>query len=155
VHHDSASAGNRLVLVDTGPATGLALLPQRRRDRWLARLRHRSLDARLAAGESPESTRLLAVRAMQLVRPAARRRIAGRWDKLATETRLRQRHRHPELADHIEQVAVLLRTDEPVGARGVANAITMLRVAADAVQRVRTGGDDIAGAAARTALATM
>jgi hypothetical protein len=44
--------------------------------RLLARLHATSLDRQLAAGRSPESTRLLAVRAQQLVAPSARRALA-------------------------------------------------------------------------------
>ncbi|HZC73885.1 MAG TPA: hypothetical protein VE442_24570 [Jatrophihabitans sp.] len=141
------------VLVDTSPPTGWALLPQRRRDRWLAHLRHRSLDARLAAGESPESARLLAVRTAHLVGRASRRRIATRWDALAITAR-RHRLQH-ELADHIQQVADLLRTDQPVGVHGVALATTTLALAADAVRRLERGGGDIVAATARSTLSAM
>lgn len=144
-----------LVLVHTGPSTGLVLLPRRHRDAWLARLRHSSLDARLAAGEPPECSRLLAVRTAYLVSPASRRRIARRWDALAAVARRRPGRSHLEVADLIQNVADLLGTDQPVGVRGVAAAVTMLAVAADAVQRPDTGGDDVAAAVARAAIAAM
>jgi len=53
---DLDSAAGRVLLVDAGPSTGLLLLPHRRRDAWLARLRHRSLDARLANAIQQRST---------------------------------------------------------------------------------------------------
>lgn len=144
-----------LLLVNTSPPTGLALLPWRRRDAWLARLQRSSLDARLAAGEPPERSRLLAVRTAHLVSPRSRRRIARRWDALAALARARLARSHPEVANEIQKVADVLRTDQPVGVRGVAAAITMLAIAADAVQRPRSGGEDIAAAVARTAITGM
>jgi hypothetical protein len=152
---DLDRAAGCLVLVNTNPPTGLALLPRHRRDAWLTRLRRRSLDARLAAGEPPERSQLLAVRTAQLVSPASRRRIARRWDALAALARARLDRSHREVANEIQKVADLLRSDQPVGVRGVASAITMLAIAADAVRRPGSGGEDIAASVARTALAGM
>jgi hypothetical protein len=149
------AAARCVVLIDTGPTSGLALLPRRRRDLWLARLRRGSLDARLAAGEAPESTRLLATRAMQIISAASRRRLARRWDDLATRARRHQARLPPEIADQVQQVADLLRTDQPVDARGVARAITTLDLASDALQRARTGGGDVAAAAVRSVITAM
>jgi hypothetical protein len=143
-----------LVLVDTSASGGLALLPRRRRDIGLARLRHRSLDARLAAGAAPESTRLLAVRAEQLVGPARRRALARRWDALAVIARTR-RWWPSEVAGDIQRLADQLGSSRPVGARGVVLAVAMLPVAADGVRRPETGGYDVAAAAAREVLSAM
>ena len=152
---DLDRAADCLVLVNTDPSSGWALRPQRRGEAWLARLRRRSLDARLAAGDPPERSQLLAVRTAQLVSPASRRRIARRWDALAALARARLARSHLEVANEIQKVADLLRTNQPVGVRGVAAAITMLAIAADAVQRPGSGGEDIAAAVACTAIAGM
>jgi hypothetical protein len=152
---DLDRATDCLVLVNTGPPTGWALLPPRRRETWLVRLRHRSLDARLAAGEPAESTRLLAVRTRHLVSRASRRRIARRWDAVAATARARLPRSHLDVAEELQKVADLLRADQPVCVRGVALAATAVGVAAHALQRPGAGGEDIAAAAARTSLASM
>jgi hypothetical protein len=146
---DLDSAAGRLLLVDTGPSTGLSLLPRRRREAWLARLRHRSLDARLASGEPPESSRLLAARAAYLVSATSRRHIADRWDTLAAVARRRLPRPQLEVAAQIQNVADVLRADQRVGVRGVAVAVTMLGLAANAIKHPDTGGQDIAAAVAR------
>jgi hypothetical protein len=51
-------------------------------DRFLARVLAASLDARLAAGQAPESTVLLATRAQALVSPHHRRALAHDWEHL-------------------------------------------------------------------------
>src|SRR5215475_8674131 len=61
--------------------------PPRRRRPWLwdpalTRIRGTLLDKRLAAGASPESSPLIALRARALVVPARRQRLAGDWDRL-------------------------------------------------------------------------
>ena len=58
--------------------TGVGLVERkvRARDVWAARLGASRLDRRLGAGEPPESSALLAVRAQWLVRPAACRALA-------------------------------------------------------------------------------
>ena len=149
---DLDSAAGRVLLVDAGPSTGLLLLPHRRRDAWLARLRHRSLDARLAAGEPPENSRLLAVRAAFLIRATSRRHIADRWDTLAARARRSLPRAQLEVADQIEEVANVLRDDQRIDVRGVAAAVTMLGLAANAIQQRSTGGQDIVAAVARAAV---
>jgi hypothetical protein len=146
---------DRFVLVDAGAATGWTLLPRRRGEAWLARLRHRSLDARLRAGEPAESSRLLAVRTALLVTPASRHRIARRWDALAATARACLPRAHLDVAEYAQAVADVLRGDQPVSVRGVAVAGAMLRVAADGLQRPGAGGADLAAAAARAAIAAM
>jgi hypothetical protein len=148
-----------LVLVDTGPHGGLTLLPRRRREAWLARLCSRWLDAQLAAGQPAESGRLTAVRAAQIVAPRCRRRLARQWAALAGdlhEPRGRGVGRSAtDVADEIEQLADVLRADRVVFAQGVAIAATMLRAARSAVARFDSGGDDLAAAIARAAVAAM
>ena len=143
------------VLFDAGSGRGLTLLPRRRRDALLARLARRWLDARLAAGEAPDGSLLLAVRAAQLVRVRGRARLARRWDALAVEARRRAARSRAEVAEHLQRVADVLRGDGLVFAHGVAIAITMRAPAAKAVQRLHTGGDDLVAAIARDALAAM
>src|SRR5690348_7095663 len=75
----------RTVLVNDGER--LRIESRRLRDRVLARVLGPILDRRLAAGTEPESSRLLAVRAGQLVQPRARRRLAEAWDELAGRAR--------------------------------------------------------------------
>jgi hypothetical protein len=152
---DLDRAARCLVLVNTGPRTGWALLPPTRREAWLVRLRHRGLDARLAAGEPAENSRLLAVRTRHLVSPASRRRIARRWEAVAAIAQVRPPRPHRDVVEELQKVADVLRADEPVGVRGVALATTTFGIAAHALRRPGAGGDDIAAAAARTALASM
>jgi hypothetical protein len=149
----------RSILVDLDTHGGLVAVPQRRRDAVLARLFGRSLDGRLAAGASPESTRLLAVRAMHITSPRMRLRLARCWDELAA----RSRRPHPlgdprapivrwqvdAAADEIQQVADVLRADRPVSAQGVAIATVLLTSAESPVYRIGSGRDDVAAAIVR------
>jgi hypothetical protein len=141
-----------LLLVNTGPSHGLALLPRRLREDLLALLRHRSLDDRLATGEAQESSRLLAVRAAQLVSRRCRRRLARQWDELAIRTR--RPSSRTDVTEQIQQVTDLLRSDQLVFAHGVAIALTMRGLAANAVHRI-DGGDDLLAAITRAAVAAM
>jgi hypothetical protein len=153
VEHERPTAC--LVLVSTGSPRRWALLRWRRRHGWLARLRHRSLDVRLAAGEPPETSRLLAVRTAQLTSPSSRGRTARRWDAVAADARQRLGWRHVDVAEQMQQVADVLRGDRPVGVRGVAVAMTMAGVAAHGLRRSGCGGCDIAAAVARSAISAM
>jgi hypothetical protein len=152
---DYTSVASRMVLASAGRAGDWHLLPCRRRDAWLARLAHRRVDARLAAGDPPESGRLLATRAAQLVRPARRRAVAKRWDDLAAAARSARPLPAWDVADQVQLVADVLRSAHPVDARGVALAVTLLPAADDALRRVETGGAEVAAAAACTALAAL
>jgi hypothetical protein len=69
------TTGHRSVLVNVN-GVGWAERKVRVRDVWSARLRSARLDRRLSAGEPPETSALLAVRAQWLVRPAACRELA-------------------------------------------------------------------------------
>src|SRR4051812_40051686 len=104
--------------------TTLQVRPWRRRDALSARLLHRSLDRRLAAGEAPYAGRLLEVRAAQLLTTRSRLRIAARWDELAAQARAQAAG---DTADLIAGVADVLRADRLVLSHGVAFAATMLR----------------------------
>jgi hypothetical protein len=74
-------AGRAVVLIDDAGRISDLGRP-RLLDRMLARSRGFSLDARLAAGASPDADRLTALRAQALVRPASRRRLARDWGRL-------------------------------------------------------------------------
>ena len=151
------------VLVDAGPDRGLVSVPRRRRDSLLARLRGRALDARLAAGEPPERSRLLAVRAVQITDPRARRRLAGYWEELAARSRHPQQPFDPRApiarwqvgaaADEIQQVMHILRADRPVAAHGVAIAGTLLTAAASPAYRLGSRGGDLTAVLARAVTA--
>lgn len=152
---ESERAAGHVLVLDAGPSAGWVLLSGSRGYAWLAVLRRRSLDPRLAAGEVPESSRLLAVRSEQITRRENRHRIARRWDALAAEAHRRLSPAHADVAEHIQYVAQVLRANQPLRARGVALAITMLRATADAIRRSSVGGHDLAAAAARSAIAAM
>jgi hypothetical protein len=64
------------------PDAGFTERPVRVWDVLVARLGGSWLDRRLAAGEPPEASRALAVRAQCLVRPMARRELAGTLHRL-------------------------------------------------------------------------
>jgi len=117
-----------------------SLLPPHRRRPWLwdpalTRIRGTLLDRRLAAGASPESGRLIALRARALVVPAQRQRLASDWERL-----VRVACERPAVAAHVplrrERIAAAeadirelqrsLRASAPVPARGVAMASSLL-----------------------------
>jgi hypothetical protein len=133
------------VLVDGGPGEGLVVLPRRIRDDLLARLHADSLDSRLAAGEPPESSRLLAVRAAQLTSPSARHRLARYWDDAVSRSRRAQLPHDPHApvsrsqidaaAQEIRLVAGILRAHRPVSAQGVALATALLTTPTSPVYR--------------------
>jgi len=114
----------------------LAIEPVRRTDRILARAHGASLDQQLAAGRLPESTRLLAARAQQIVSLPRRTSLAGNWDHLLRVARQAPSPRvravplrsatilaaEPAIRELMERLATPL----PVGARGVAMAGVLL-----------------------------
>ncbi len=116
-------------------------------DRLLANWRGFGLDAQLAAGASPDGTRLLAVRARILVAPARRNRLARNWDLLvrAAKERPAGRLRAPLCRDRILAAAPdilamerALRAGLPVPARGVAMASSLLADATGPVYNRRS-----------------
>jgi len=115
------------------------LLPSRQRgarlwDRALARFRGAALDAQLAAGASPESGVLIALRARALVVPARRQRLAGDWSRLVTVARERpaaapvplRRDQIAAAEADIRELQRSLCASAPVPARGVAIASSLL-----------------------------
>src|SRR5215472_1071526 len=119
---------------------GPGLLPprQRRPSLWdpaLTRIRAMPLDRQLAAGASPESGRLIALRARALVVPARRQQLASDWDRLVRTARERpatarrvplRRDRIVAAEADIRDLQRALLASAPVPARGVAIASTLL-----------------------------
>jgi hypothetical protein len=117
-------------------------LPSRRPgDVVLARVFGASLDASLAAGHPPESSRLLAARARDIVSLRRRRSIAGSWEHVLRVAHRAQRARLagspsaavPICADRVVAAEPVIRglmnglaAPLPVPARGVAMARVLL-----------------------------
>jgi hypothetical protein len=141
------TATHVLVKLDSGRS--LVALKLRRTDALLARLHGPSLDTRLAAGEEPESSPLLAVRALHITGPRMRRQLARAWDELAARARRPQSPFDPRApiarsqidaaADEIQKVADVLRTDHPLSARGVALATALLTTPESPAFRIGRG----------------
>jgi hypothetical protein len=136
-----------LVLVSDSQLGLLRARQLRAADRILTRLRGFSLDARLAAGASPEASWLLAARARALVSPAGREHLAGDWAHLAARAAgpVQPGPRAPVCRPHVlaawHEIAELqraLRAPVPVRARGVALARHLLEDAASPVYSRRT-----------------
>ena len=97
--------------------------------RLRARLAALQLDVRLVAGEDPFSDPALACRAAQLTRRRCRDQLAGGLERLLSPTRGRAAfsaaipfdRRAVEIArPALEQLAIVLRSPEPIAPRGVA-----------------------------------
>jgi hypothetical protein len=119
------------------------LRPVRLADRLLARALGASLDQQLAAGRSPESTRLLAARAQDIVSLPRRTSVARSWDHLLRAARRAPARRTPavplnaaailEAEPMIRELMERLTAPLPVTARGVAVATIPLTDATSAV----------------------
>ena len=141
-----------MTAISTIRPADLRFIAWRRRDAVVARLRHRSLDRRLATGEPAHLDPLLTVRAAQLATTEVRDCVAARWDELAARTRAAA---DDATADRVGAVAETLRADRLVLARGVAYAATMTGTAGAAIERLHAGGEDIVAAIANAAVAAM
>ena len=140
---------SRTVLVHTDPGPPGPWAAQRARvtDRLLARVFGVSLDRRLAAGEAPESSRPLAVRAQQIVALDRRRELARQWEHLLAVAAVPVRPRTLLCRDRIvaataevHDLAGQLRAPLPVAAAGVAAARMLLTDATGPVWNRRYGG---------------
>jgi hypothetical protein len=119
------------VLVDP-----VVLRPSRLADRLLARAFGASLDQRLAAGCSPESTRLLAARAQYIVSLPHRTSLARSWDQVLRVASRRPSVRTPAVPLNVRAILAAepairelrerLAAPLPVTARGVAAATVLL-----------------------------
>jgi len=137
-----------LVLADSAGSGRLVIRPAGITSRLLARLFGLSLDRRLAIGEAPESGRLLAVRAQQLVMLRWRRELARHWERLLEVAGRPQRSGAqawlsrdrilPAEAD-VRELATQLRAPLPVRAAGVAAAHVLLTDATGPLYNRRNG----------------
>ncbi len=108
----------------------------RRWDRWLARLRAPSLDRRLAAGCPAGASRLLGLRAREVVSPAGRRELAQRWEHVLDQARRPPVPRTPRAPLGRERIAAaepgvrdmlaVLGGPRPITVRGAAAASLLL-----------------------------
>jgi hypothetical protein len=132
---EGAAARHMIIDGDPGGSRPFGVHQSRVADRIAARMLGTWLDRKLAAGCSPESTRLLAVRARDIVQIARRNRLAGYWERVLRVAGsgkeptvaiplCRDRVRAAEPA--IRELARLLRAPLPVSARGVAMASVLL-----------------------------
>lgn len=142
----------------TGIGESPVLWPRRPGDGILARVFGASLDTLLAAGCAPESSRLLAARARQLVSLPERLALAHSFEHLL---RVAQRARHTRASGSLAAAAAMpIRADRivlaepairdlisrlsaplPVPARGVAMACLLLRDATGPVYSRRSCAD--------------
>ncbi len=116
--------------------------------RLLARLFGASLDRQLAAGHAPESGRLLAIRAQQIVALPWRRDLACHWEHLLEVAARGPRPSIPAAlcrdrilaaADDVRDLTGHLRASLPVPVAGVAAAQVLLTDAAGPVYNRRNG----------------
>ena len=132
------TARHTLVLGDP-----LVIRPGRLADRMLARALGASLDHQLAAGWSPESSRLLAARAQDIVSLPRRTSVARSWDHLLRAARRAPAQRTPAVPLNaaailaaepaIRELMERLTAPLPVTAQGVAAATIPLTDATSAV----------------------
>ena len=125
------------LVLSGGPGWGqLAWRSCRITDRALARAFGGRLDRRLAAGRSPESARLLAARAQELVSPATRETLADDWEYVLDRAKQAPAPTMGRMALHrdwivaaepeVREIAASLRRPLPVAAAGVAAASVLL-----------------------------
>jgi hypothetical protein len=137
-----------LVLTDRHGSGLLAACPDRVADKAMARAFAFRLDRCLAAGDDPDSSRLLATRAQHLVSLATREALAESWEHLLAKARRAPAPGHAALAvradrvlgaepDVLELIAHL-RAALPVAARGVAAASVLLADGAGPVYHKRS-----------------
>ena len=127
---------HQTVLVAAADTGRWELVRVRAWDRVLVRCRQLTLDSQLAAGQHTDDDRLIAIRAGTLTALPERQKLAAYWENVLTRT-TRPRHpadprvpvqRSPVLAaaDDIRHMIGVLRTPNPVSARGVALANLLL-----------------------------
>ena len=143
------SARRTLVLGDP-----LVIRPVRLADRLRARALGASLDHQLAAGRSPESGRLLAARAQNIVSLPHRASVARSWDHLLGVAHRAPTHRTPAVPLNVAAILAVepairelmgrLIAPLPVPAQGVAAATIPLTNATSPVYG-RQSPDALAG----------
>lgn len=125
----------RVVLLADGDAT-IEVTHPTLRQRIAGHLLAPRLDRQLAAGASPDSTTLLALRAQALVRPEHRHALATRLLAIVDSPRRRRTRRTPTVPvdaevvranrDALVDLADRVDTHGPVPARGVAQVALLL-----------------------------
>jgi hypothetical protein len=130
--HNADTAHRRVARHTLVVGDPFLLRPVRLADRLLARALGASLDQQLAAGRSPESTRLLAARAQAIVSLPRRTSLARDWDHLLRLARRAPARRTPAVPLNaaailaaepmIRELVERLTAPLPVTAQGVAVA---------------------------------
>ncbi len=125
-----------LVVTDWHGSGLLAVCPDRAADKAMARAFAFRLDRRLAAGDDPDSSRLLATRAQHLVSLATRRTLAESWEHVLAKATRAPGPGYAAMAIRADRVLAAepdvleliahLRAALPVAARGVAAASVLL-----------------------------
>jgi hypothetical protein len=120
---------HRPVIVEVG-SWGMEAREATWRERVLARLLAPRLDRQLAAGRSPESYPLLALRAQRLARPRMRHELAACLERMLREARRRRRPMEPlplvdldavrSVEDELAALVEQLEAPVPLPARGIA-----------------------------------
>ncbi len=151
--HSADTTSGRAARHTPALADPLVLQPSRLADRLLARALGASLDQQLAAGCSPESTRLLAARAQQIVSLPHRRSMAQSWERVLRLARRGPSHGTPAVPLNvrailaaepaIRELSERLAAPLPVTAQGVAAATVLLTNATSPVYG-RPGPDALA-----------
>jgi hypothetical protein len=132
----SRTEPSTLILVDPHNPARFVVRPNRQSTRLLASLMATSLDRRLAAGQLPESSRLLAARAQRLVSPTMCRKLAAEWEQvvdLAHRPPMRRcphvpvcRHRVEAAEPEVRELLSVLLAPRPAAVRGVAMVRVLL-----------------------------
>lgn len=132
----AAGRGATLVLRDPGGSGALVARPRRLPDQLLARMLGSSLDRELAAGRQPESARLLAARADDIVSLRRRRALARNWEHLLEMARRPpgpgsarvppRRDRIAAAEPEVREMMTRLLAPLPVAAQGVAAVSVLL-----------------------------
>jgi hypothetical protein len=131
--HVDMEKSQTILITDCHNPERLVLAPNGARNRWMARLLASSLDSQLASGLAPESSPLLAARAVAIVSVRMRRELARNWQDLLIrargETQFTRTRRIPLCRDRIigaeheiEAMLEALDAPLPLPARGIAMA---------------------------------
>ena len=125
-----------LLLIDPRHPHGLIARANHRWVRMVVRLLGSNLDAQLARGRPPESSRFLAARAQILVSPTGRRALARHWANLLERAGEPPPPRSPRVSlnrpaivrseSKIREMLALLARPLPISARGAAEASLLL-----------------------------
>lgn len=145
------------------PAQDVAPKQERPWDRLLAQARASSLDRQLAAGRPPRSSHALAIRARELVSPAARRELAQCWANVLDQAARRPVPVSPRaplrhgaviaVREDLREMILVLTSGLPIGARGAAMASWLLSDGTGPLYNHRSRAE--LGAAAREATRQM